>query len=386
MLKTERFEDIHSIMIKLKDIREMKKLSQQEVADALGIERQEYSKFENQKKNISEANLCKISAYFSVPKNEIVSPSVLDGVNLIELGNKLRALRTSYNLSYADIAKEIKISPATISNLENAKSKKPNVYILSIIAEFLKTSLDELINTDITELQIPKCDSSVKNKGTPNYELIRIRVISSRKKRGITQYELASKIGMHKVTFSRFESGAIKSIKEIHLKKIANILNVDFDWISGKTKGDNYEREISEIQERRKNRKIYEKANVKILSMNYLKDLLLCEDVIDPDDILPNEVVDNKIFATKMLGNTMLPDIEDNSILIVHKQDKIENGQIGIVMVNDAQMFVKKVKYSNNFIELDSLNPSYNPIRFEHNEMKRVKVIGLVKFIIRKYN
>lgn len=371
-------------MIKLKDIREMKKLSQQEVADALGIERQEYSKFENQKKNISEANLCKISAYFNIPKNEIISPSVLDGVNLIELGNKLRALRTSYNLSYADIAKEIKVSPATISNLENAKSKKPNVYILSIIAEFLKTSLDELITTDIDKLQIPKCNSSVKNKDTPNYELIRVRVINSRKKCGITQYELASKIGIHKVTFSRFESGVIKSIKEIYLKKIANILNVDFDWISGKIKGDNYEREESEIQARRKNRKIYEKANVEILSMNYLKELLLCEKVIESDDIAKNN--DKRIFAVKMLGNSMLPDIMDNSILIVHEQDKLENGQIGIVMIDDTQMFVKKIKYSNNFIELDPLNPSYNPIRFEHNEMKRVKVIGLVKFIIRKYN
>lgn len=78
-------------------------------------------------------------------------------------------------------------------------------------------------------------------------------------------------------------------------------------------------------------------------------------------------------------GDSMSPLIDDGSEILVKKQDCVDNGQIGVVLIDGEDAVVKKISYGDNWIELISINPYYPPRRFEGADVQRVRVLGLVK-------
>ena len=105
--------------------------------------------------------------------------------------------------------------------------------------------------------------------------------------------------------------------------------------------------------------------------------------VIDylPCFILSESEAEDSI-GIKVKGDSMYPKIEDGDIIRVVKQNSVESGQIAVVLVDD-EGFVKRVTYGHGFVELQSINPLYPPMRFEGTEAERVRVIGLVRQIIK---
>ena len=100
-----------------------------------------------------------------------------------------------------------------------------------------------------------------------------------------------------------------------------------------------------------------------------------------PCFILGDSEADNSI-GIKVKGDSMYPKIEDGDIIRVVKQDTVESGQLAVVLVDD-EGFVKRIVYGHGFVELQSINPLYPPMRFEGTEAERVRVIGLVRQIIK---
>jgi repressor LexA len=105
--------------------------------------------------------------------------------------------------------------------------------------------------------------------------------------------------------------------------------------------------------------------------------------VIDylPCFILSESEAEDSI-GIKVKGDSMYPKIEDGDIIRVVKQNSVESGQLAVVLVDD-EGFVKRVTYGHGFVELQSINPLYPPMRFEGTEAERVRVIGLVRQIIK---
>jgi repressor LexA len=105
--------------------------------------------------------------------------------------------------------------------------------------------------------------------------------------------------------------------------------------------------------------------------------------VIDylPCFILSESEAEDSI-GIKVKGDSMYPKIEDGDIIRVVKQDAVESGQLAVVLVDD-EGFVKRVTYGHGFVELQSINPLYPPMRFDGTEAERVRVIGLVRQIIK---
>ena len=75
----------------------------------------------------------------------------------------------------------------------------------------------------------------------------------------------------------------------------------------------------------------------------------------------------------------MSPLIDDGSKILIKKQDSVDSGQIAVVLIDDEDAVVKKVNYGKDWIELISVNPYYPPRRFEDKDVRRVRVLGLVK-------
>lgn len=81
----------------------------------------------------------------------------------------------------------------------------------------------------------------------------------------------------------------------------------------------------------------------------------------------------------------MYPKIENGDIIVVHKQDSVDSGQIGVFLIDGEEGVVKKANYvyGEPWLELLSINPEYMTRRFEGIDVERVKTLGLVKQVIK---
>ena len=109
-----------------------------------------------------------------------------------------------------------------------------------------------------------------------------------------------------------------------------------------------------------------------------------------------NEIVDYQPLAirsdtdaantlcVRVTGDSMFPQICDGDIVQVLKRESIDSGELGVVLIDGEEGLVKRVVYTADWIELQSVNPMYPPRRFEGADVLRVRVVGRVQAIIRK--
>jgi repressor LexA len=102
------------------------------------------------------------------------------------------------------------------------------------------------------------------------------------------------------------------------------------------------------------------------------------------EDILDYEEVDDKLgetFALQINGDSMSPRFLKGDIVIVRRQEDVENGEIAIVCVNGEDATCKKVMKHEGGISLVSLNPSYAPMYFTNEEVKNIPVTILGRVV-----
>lgn len=64
-------------------------------------------------------------------------------------------------------------------------------------------------------------------------------------------------------------------------------------------------------------------------------------------------------FALKVKDNTMAPVFTENDIVIIKKQNDCDNNEFAIVIINEGEGTLKKIKKIDNGIILQPLNPAY---------------------------
>ena len=106
----------------------------------------------------------------------------------------------------------------------------------------------------------------------------------------------------------------------------------------------------------------------------------MIEDVIDYEEI-PNSL--GECFALLINGDSMAPDLPKGSVVIVHKQDDVESGDVAIVALNGSDAVCKRVMKDTEGIVLQSFNPDFPP-RFLPNG-DDVTILGKVVESRRKW-
>lgn len=89
-------------------------------------------------------------------------------------------------------------------------------------------------------------------------------------------------------------------------------------------------------------------------------------------------------LAIAVKGDSMYPKIEEDDLVVVHKQDYFENGDIVVAVVcgeNDG--FVKRAFQTEKKLTLESINPSYPPMVFSGSKLDDIKIMGVVRKIIK---
>ena len=89
-------------------------------------------------------------------------------------------------------------------------------------------------------------------------------------------------------------------------------------------------------------------------------------------------------ICIKVCGDSMFPKIEDGDLIQVHKQSAVDSGQVGVVLIDGEEAFVKKVVYGETWIELHSFNPMYKTMRFNGADALRIQIVGVVKKVIKE--
>lgn len=184
-------------------------------------------------------------------------------------------------------------------------------------------------------------------------------------KRGTNAKELANKIGVTPSTiYSLIQRGSSRIDVNL-LIKIANALGTTADeLIAGERKG--------YIHTTRRVIPVYGRIAAG-------KPMEMTEDIIGEADItyLPS---DHEYIALKINGRSMEPALMDGDIVIVSRQPDVENGEIAVVAVNGGDATCKRVyKYSNG-VRLVPINPEFEPIILNKQEIDEipVRIIGKV--------
>lgn len=117
--------------------------------------------------------------------------------------------------------------------------------------------------------------------------------------------------------------------------------------------------------------------------------------IIADEEIIGHEYIDEKYardghdyFGLRIVGKSMEPTIMDGDIVIVRRQNYVENGDIAIVLIDGEEATAKEVKESEDGITLIGHNAAvYTPHFYSAQEVKNlpVQIIGRVIQSIRKF-
>ncbi|EGG63318.1 XRE family transcriptional regulator [Staphylococcus epidermidis] len=87
---------------------------------------------------------------------------------------------------------------------------------------------------------------------------------------------------------------------------------------------------------------------------------------------------DKEEFGLKVSGDNMDKIFQDGDIVVVEKDSIVENGQLGVVMINGYNATVKRIRYNGDQVILipESNNTNHYPQVYGKND--EVKIIGRV--------
>ena len=106
----------------------------------------------------------------------------------MELGERIKELRTEKGLYQRELAQEIQIAPNTLSQFESGKAK-PSYEVLTAIADFFECSVDYLLGREDDFGNITVTKKGVFDITAEEKELLKkIRLLSTTEKEKIKEY------------------------------------------------------------------------------------------------------------------------------------------------------------------------------------------------------
>lgn len=101
-----------------------------------------------------------------------------------------------------------------------------------------------------------------------------------------------------------------------------------------------------------------------------------------------SEYNNGEFYALIVKGDSMFPQIHDGDLVIVKRQQNVNEGDIAVVLVNgDEESTIKKVKFDNSGLVLIPFNPEYKEIHFTAQDVINlpVRIVGKVVEVRRKF-
>ena len=181
-----------------------------------------------------------------------------------------------------------------------------------------------------------------------------------RNKKRLSQAKLADELGVSASTVAMWESGEREPKNYETLELIADYFNVNMEvLLTGK---------LSPTKIPVLGRVI---AGIPIEAV---------EEIIDYEEIPQSMAKNGEYFALQIKGDSMEPKFSAGDVVIVRKQEDVDNGDIAIVLVNGNEVTVKKIRKFDGGINLIPTNSNYDVITYTNAQIEQlpVRIIGKV--------
>lgn len=208
------------------------------------------------------------------------------------------------------------------------------------------------------------------------FEKVGSRLKRARELNHITLEEAGKKVDVHKSTISRWENGETEKIKLPILEILSQYYNVDPMWLMG----------YDVPMERQKvESNVFPTTDVpqKVPVVGKISAGLpiLATENIEGYEFAPSSQIKEgyTYFYLRVQGDSMNLKFSEGDIVLVQKQDTLENNEIGVILVNGYDATVKKYKAENGLVILEpmSTNPE-NTVQIYNPKNISIKIIGKV--------
>lgn len=204
------------------------------------------------------------------------------------------------------------------------------------------------------------------------YEKVGERLKLARESKSITLEFAGNLVGVHKSTVLRWENGETEKIKIPTIDALAKLYNVNPTWLMGydvpmeRNLPTNVGEEVVPVV-------VYGKISAG-------KPLEMQQNIIDYTYITAEQARKGSYFALEVTGDSMDKIIPNGSRVLVRKQETLENGEIGVIVVNGYDATIKRYEQDGDMVFLypDSNNPENKIQRYNLQETP-ISILGKVK-------
>ncbi|HDG5661217.1 TPA: helix-turn-helix domain-containing protein [Staphylococcus aureus] len=190
---------------------------------------------------------------------------------------------------------------------------------------------------------------------------------SRRKELNLTLEQVGDLVGVGKSTVRKWETGDIENMKRDKIVKLAKALKVSPSYIMG-------------IEDEKPQLETIPVKKIPVVSkISAGMPIYTEENLIDYIYFATKNLNSNKEeFGLQVSGDSMDKLFQDGDVVVVEKDSTVENGQLGVVLVNGYNGTVKRIRYNNDQIILipESNNPSHYPQVYGKDD--EVKIVGRV--------
>ena len=196
------------------------------------------------------------------------------------------------------------------------------------------------------------------------------RIKELRKEKGISVDKLAELIGKDRATVYRYESQDIEKMPTSVLEPLAKALGTTPAILMG------WE-QVENNSFPKRNRHLIPVLG-KVIAGYPIEAV---ENILDYEEISESMARQGDFFALQVKGDSMEPKISEGDVVIVRKQEDVDNGDIAIMLVNGDEATIKKIQKFNGRINLVPSNPAYNVMTYTNEQIEALPVRCLGKVV-----
>ena len=204
---------------------------------------------------------------------------------------------------------------------------------------------------------------------------MKVEIIATTKERlseamsetSLKQADLVRLTGIDKSSISLYLSGKVTP-KGDKLYKLALALGVTPEWLSG-----------FNTPKHPNDKQMFKIPVLGTVRAGYPTEAV--ENILDYEEISEDMARQGEYFALKVKGDSMEPKFSEGDVVIVRKQEDVDNGDIAIMLVNGDEATIKKVQKFDGGINLIPSNRSYDVLTYSNKEITQLPVQCIGKVV-----
>lgn len=201
-----------------------------------------------------------------------------------------------------------------------------------------------------------------------------VRIKALRIEKGWTQEFVCKRLNISGGALSRYETGMYEPKSLELVKDFASLFGVSTDYLLGNANDKNpTESNIIPLPDT--------PIKVPVIGKISAGLPILAEENMEGYEFAPSSLIKEgfEYFYLRVNGDSMNLKFNNGDIVLVQKQDNLENDEIGVILVDGQDATVKKYKYENGLVILSPMsNNSEHVVQIYNPTEISIKIIGKV--------